>query len=128
VRIEIVEQNDDVIIRRLVVLPRRWVVKRTFSCFGRYQRLAKDFENLAETLASHVPLASIQLALRRVARGVGRELNKLPLATHVIVAHKRERFPLPSARGRCRFGQGTFAGAPGNDEVAPFPAIRRLKN
>ena len=44
-----------------VVLPRRWVVERTFSWFGRNRRLAKDFENLAETLATFVTLASIQL-------------------------------------------------------------------
>jgi transposase len=31
------------------VLPRRWVVDRTFSWFRRNRRLAKDFENLAET-------------------------------------------------------------------------------
>jgi hypothetical protein len=46
-----------------IVLPRRWVVERTFSWFGRNRRLAKDFENLAETLATLVTLASIQLAL-----------------------------------------------------------------
>ena len=50
------------------VLPRRWVVERTFSWFGRNRRLAKDFENLAKTLATFVTLASIQLALRRLAR------------------------------------------------------------
>ena len=33
-----------------VVLPRRWVVERTFSWFGRNRRLAK--ENLTETLAT----------------------------------------------------------------------------
>jgi len=44
------------------------VVERTFSWFGRNRRLAKDFENLAETLATFVTLASIQLALRRPAR------------------------------------------------------------
>jgi transposase len=44
------------------------VVERTFSSFERNRRLAKDFENLAETLASFVTLASIQLALRRLAR------------------------------------------------------------
>jgi len=38
-----------------VVLPRRWVVERTFSWFGRNHRLAKGFENLAETLAIFVP-------------------------------------------------------------------------
>jgi transposase len=55
-------------IKGFVVLPRRWVVERTFSWFGRNRRLAKDFENLAETLATFVTLASIQLALRRLAR------------------------------------------------------------
>ena len=50
-----------------VVLPRRWGVERTFSSFGRSRRLAKDFENLAETLGTFVTLASIQLALRRLA-------------------------------------------------------------
>jgi hypothetical protein len=39
-----------------------------FSWFGRSRRFAKDFENLAETLATFVTLASIQLALRRLAR------------------------------------------------------------
>ncbi len=51
-----------------VVLPRRWVVERTFSWFGRNRRLAKDFENLAATLAAFLAIASIQLALRRLAR------------------------------------------------------------
>ena len=51
-----------------VVLPRRWVVERTFCWFGRNPRLAKDFENLAETLASFATFASIQLALRRLVR------------------------------------------------------------
>jgi transposase len=53
---------------RLEQLPRRWVVERTFSWFGRNRRLAKDFENLAETLATFVTLVSIQLALRQLAR------------------------------------------------------------
>jgi transposase len=49
-----------------VVLPRRWVVERTFSWFGRNRCLAK--ENLTETWPPFVTLASIQLALRRLAR------------------------------------------------------------
>jgi transposase len=65
-RMEIVKRSDDM--KGFVVLPRRWVIERTFSWFGRNRRLAKDFENLAETLASFVTLASIQLALRRLAR------------------------------------------------------------
>jgi transposase len=65
-RVEIVKRSDDM--KGFVVLPRRWVIERTFSWFGRNRRLAKDFENLAETLASFVTLASIQLTLRRLAR------------------------------------------------------------
>jgi hypothetical protein len=49
-------------------LPRRWVVERPFSWFGRNRRLAKDFENFTETLATFVTFASIQLALRRLVR------------------------------------------------------------
>ena len=51
-----------------VVLPRRWVVERTFPGSDENRRLAKDFEDLAETWASFVTRASIQLALRRLAR------------------------------------------------------------
>ncbi len=65
-RLEIVKRSDDM--QGFVVLPRRWVVERTFSWFGRNRRLAKDFENLADTLAAFVTLACIQLALRRLAR------------------------------------------------------------
>jgi transposase len=65
-RLEIVKRSDHV--KGFVVLPRRWVVERTFSWFGRNRRLAKDFENLADTLATFLTLACIQLVLRRLAR------------------------------------------------------------
>ena len=65
-RIEIVKRSDDM--KGFVLLPRRWVVERTFSWFGRNRRLAKDWENLATTLQTFVVLASIQLAVRRLAR------------------------------------------------------------
>lgn len=65
-RVEIVKRSDDV--KGFVVLPRRWVVERTFSWFGRNRRLAKDYENLAETLTAFVSLAAIQLGIRRLAR------------------------------------------------------------
>jgi transposase len=44
------------------------VVERTFSWFGRNRRLAKDYENLADTLAAFVTLAAIRLGIRRLAR------------------------------------------------------------
>jgi transposase len=65
-RLAIVKRCDT--LKGFAVLPRRWVVERTFSWFGRNRRLAKDFENLAEMLATFVTLARIQLALRRLAR------------------------------------------------------------
>jgi len=64
--VEIVKRSDEM--KGFVVLPRRWVVERIFSWFGRNRRLAKDFENLTETRATFVTLASIQLALSRLAR------------------------------------------------------------
>ena len=54
-RLDIVKRRDNT--KDFVVLPRRWVVERTFSWFGRNQRLAKDFENLAVTVATFVTLA-----------------------------------------------------------------------
>ena len=65
-RLEIVKRGDD--LKGFVVLPRRWVVERTFSWFGRNRRIAKDYENLAGTLAAFVTLACIQIAIRRLAR------------------------------------------------------------
>jgi transposase len=65
-RLEIVKRSDD--LKGFVVLPRRWVVERTFSWFGRNRRIAKDYENLAKTLAAFVTLACIQIAIRRLAR------------------------------------------------------------
>ena len=46
-RLEIVKCSDD--LKGFVVLPRRWVVERTFSWFGRNRRIAKDYENLGLT-------------------------------------------------------------------------------
>jgi transposase len=65
-RLEIVRRSDAV--SGFQVQPRRWVVERTFSWFGRNRRLAKDYENLADTLAAFVALAAIRLALKRLAR------------------------------------------------------------
>ena len=57
-RLEIVKRTDD--IKGFVVLPRRSIVERTFSWFGRNRRLAKDYENLADTLAAFVTLAVLR--------------------------------------------------------------------
>jgi transposase len=49
-------------------LPRRWVGERTFSWFGRNRRIAKDYENLTETIATFVMLACIQKQSAELAR------------------------------------------------------------
>src|SRR5215210_2885186 len=54
--------------RGFAVLPKRWLVERTFAWFGRNRRLAKDFEATLTSAAIMVHLASIQLLTRRLAR------------------------------------------------------------
>jgi putative transposase len=49
------------------VLPRRWVVERTFAWLGHYRRLSKDYELLIEVSESMIYIAMIQLMLNRLA-------------------------------------------------------------
>jgi putative transposase len=50
-----------------VVLPKRWVVERTFAWLGGYRRLSKDYERLCTTSEAMVQLSAIRLMLRRLA-------------------------------------------------------------
>ena len=50
------------------VLPRRWVVERTFAWLGRYRRLSKDYEALPSTEEAWIYLAMIRLMLARLTR------------------------------------------------------------
>jgi len=49
------------------VLPRRWVVERTFAWIGRNRRLAKDFERTIQSATAWLFMASVQLLTRRIA-------------------------------------------------------------
>ena len=49
-----------------VLLPRRWVVERTFAWLGRFRRLARDYERLTETLAGWHWLAFLTILLPRL--------------------------------------------------------------
>jgi transposase len=63
--IEIVERPQGV--KGFQLLPRRWVVERTFAWFGRCRRLAKDFEGSPVTEAAWVLVAHLRLLTRRLA-------------------------------------------------------------
>lgn len=54
------------------VLPRRWVVERTFSWLMRWRRLCRDYERLPETHEAMVKWAMIGLMLNRLAPRPGR--------------------------------------------------------
>ncbi|WP_156491254.1 transposase, partial [Erythrobacter sp. HI0074] len=49
------------------VLPRRWVVERTFAWLGRNRRLAKDFETTIASARSWLFTAAVQMLTRRLA-------------------------------------------------------------
>ncbi len=53
--------------RGFQVLPRRWVVERTFAWLGQARRLAKDYERLAETGVAMIHAAMSRIMLRRLA-------------------------------------------------------------
>ena len=64
VNIEIVRRSDQA--TTFVVLPKRWIVERTFAWLGRCRRLAKDWENLNCKALAFLRLASIRVMLRRL--------------------------------------------------------------
>ena len=49
------------------ILPRRWVVERTFAWLGRYRRLAKDYEARIEVSEAMLWLASLRMLTQRLA-------------------------------------------------------------
>ena len=64
--IEIIKRCDDT--SGFKILPRRWVVERTFAWLGRYRRLSKDYEYYPETSETMIYAAMTHLMLRRLAR------------------------------------------------------------
>jgi len=64
--VEIVQRRD---LHRFVVLPKRWIVERTFGWFCKYRRLSRDYETLPTSSETMIYLAMINLMLHRLKPG-----------------------------------------------------------
>ena len=61
---EVIKRSDDT--KGFVLIPRRWVVERTFAWLGRYRRLSKDYEGNTKHSEAMIYLAMINLMLKRL--------------------------------------------------------------
>jgi putative transposase len=64
--IEIVKRSD---VGKFVVLPKRWIVERTFAWLGKHRRLSKDYETNPQSSEAMIRLAMINLMLHRLKPG-----------------------------------------------------------
>jgi putative transposase len=71
--LEIVKRNDDV--KGFKLLPKRWVVERTFSWLSNYRRLSKHYEYWNDTGETMIHLAMIHLMLRRLTKKTSRQIT-----------------------------------------------------
>jgi putative transposase len=66
ITLQVVKRAKDAV--GFVVLPRRWVIERTFGWFGRYRRLSRDYEFLLLTSEVLIYAAMVRLMLARLTR------------------------------------------------------------
>jgi putative transposase len=66
VRLAIVKRPEG--IKGFLLLPKRWIVERTFAWLGRYRHLSKDDEYVTHTSEAMIRVAMIHLMVRRLAR------------------------------------------------------------
>jgi putative transposase len=64
--IEIVKRPQ---VSKFVLLPKRWIVERTFAWLGKYRRLSKDYETLPDSSENMTLIAMINTMLHRLQPG-----------------------------------------------------------
>jgi putative transposase len=66
IELQIIKRSDKA--HGFRVLPKRWVVERTFGWLGRWRRLSKDYEFHTDTSEAIIRIVMTRLMLRRLAR------------------------------------------------------------
>ena len=64
--VEIVKRSH---MSKFTILPKRWIVERTFAWLGKYRRLSKDYETLPHSSEAMIYIAMINLMLHRLHPG-----------------------------------------------------------
>ncbi len=64
--LEVVLRSDTTV--KFQVLPKRWIVERTFSWFENYRRLGKDYEYKIDTSEAMIQLSMVMLMLNRIKK------------------------------------------------------------
>jgi transposase len=80
-----------------ILLPRRWVVERSFAWVARFRRLARDYERLPQTLAGLPFLAFVILLLTRLTALLSESACQL-LGEVMVLGD-----PVLSTAGCCRY-------------------------
>lgn len=65
--LQIVKRYDD--LKGFLVLPKRWIVERTFAWLGRDRRLSKEYETLTDSSETMIRIAMINLMVHRLKPG-----------------------------------------------------------
>lgn len=64
--IEISKRSES---HKFVVLPKRWIVERTFAWLGKYRRSSKDYETLTQCSEAMIRIAMINVMVHRLSSG-----------------------------------------------------------
>ena len=67
IALAVIKRSDTA--KRFEILPKRWIVERTFGWLGRCRRIVRDLENLTRSHADFIVLAMIRLMMRRIVKG-----------------------------------------------------------